>query len=52
MLVFDWLLGGYVVAIKGLLSGCYEDIGWPLRGSLLRAIEWLKGGYLGAIEWP
>jgi len=35
------------VAIKGLLSGYYEDIGRPLRGSV---IEWLLSGYWVAIE--
>jgi len=30
-----WLLSGYGVAIKGLLSGYSEDIGRLLRGSLL-----------------
>jgi len=34
-LVIKWLLSGYGVAIKGLLSGYSEDIGRPLRGSLL-----------------
>jgi len=37
-LVIEWLLGGYGVAIKGLLSGYYADIGRPLRG-------WLLSGY-------
>jgi len=32
---FEWLLSGYGVAIKGLLSGYCEDIGWLLWGSLL-----------------
>jgi len=32
---FEWLLSAYGVAIKGLLSGYCEDIGRPLRGSLL-----------------
>jgi len=32
---FEWLLSGYGVAIKGLLSGYYEDIGRLLWGSLL-----------------
>jgi len=34
-LVIEWLLSGYGVAIKGLLSGYCEDIGRPLWGSLL-----------------
>jgi len=37
-LVIEWLLSGYGVAIKGLLSGYCEDIGRPLRG-------WLLSGY-------
>jgi len=32
---FEWLLSGYGVAIKGLLSGYCEDIGRTLRGLLL-----------------
>jgi len=35
------------VAIKGLLSGYCEDIGRPLRGSV---IEWLLSGYGVAIK--
>jgi len=35
------------VAIKGLLSGYCEDIGRPLRGSV---IEWLLSGYGVAIN--
>jgi len=34
-LVIEWLLSGYGVAIKGLLSGSCEDIGRLLWGSLL-----------------
>jgi len=34
-LIIKWLLSGYGVAMKGLLSGYSEDIGRPLRGSLL-----------------
>jgi len=37
-LVIEWLLSGYGVAIKGLLSGYCADIGRPLRG-------WLLSGY-------
>jgi len=46
---FEWLLSGYGVAIKGLLSGYCEDIGRLLRGSLLSgywvAMGWLLRGY-------
>jgi len=44
---FEWLLSGYGVAIKGLLSGSCEDIGWLLQGSLLM---WLLSGYGVAIK--
>jgi len=37
-LVIEWLLSGFGVAIKGLLSGYCADIGRPLRG-------WLLSGY-------
>jgi len=40
-LVIMWLLSGYGVAIKGLLSGSCEDIGRPLLGLV---IEWLLSG--------
>jgi len=46
---FEWLLNGYGMAIKGLLSGYCEDIGWLLWGLLLCgywvAMGWLLRGY-------
>jgi len=46
-LVIEWLLSGYGVAIKGLLSGSCEDT-WVAIAGLV--IEWLLSGYGVAIK--